>query len=180
MSGSAGMELLQKKTLVNAATTNFNATSDTLTLTFANPINIYRWGYISETAVVIDADGAVVSLEAKPVGGSNRVSGSLLSLVDADDHINGVVVFTDVVIPVAETVLNTVGIGGQKKNVDPSGPFHVFAGEQVDFKITNAATSGTIRFWIEYAEQPVYGQPGTTVATLSATSTSDNLHYLKR
>lgn len=180
MSGSAGMDLLQKKTYVHSATTNFNATSETLSTPFANPIEVYRWGYISETAVVVDAT-AQVTLEAEVAGGgTNRVSGSQLNLVDADDHIQGVTVFTDAVIPVAETVLNTVGIGGQKKNVDPSGPFHVFPGERVSFNITDAATSGTIRFWMEYVERPVIGQPGTTVATLLTSGVNDATRYLKR
>lgn len=181
MSGSAGMELLQKKTYIFAQTDDLSATGENLSVEFANPIDIYRFGYISETAVVIDANGLVASLEAEPAGGgTNRVSGATLTMVDADDHIQGVVVFTDVIIPVAETVLNSVGIGGQKKNVDPSGPFRVHGGEQVSVNITNAGTSGTVRWFIEYVEQPFPGQPGTTVSTLSNTSATEALHYYKK
>lgn len=180
MSGSAGMELLNKQIYVFPQTDDLSATGENLSEPFATAIDVYRFGYISETAVVVDATMAI-SLEAEPAGGgTNRVSGKTLAMVDADDHIQGVVVFTDVIIPVAETTLNSVGIGGQKKNVDPSGPFHVFAGERVSMNVTDAGTSGTVRWFIEYVEQPFIGQPGTTVATLSNTSTTDALHYLKR
>jgi len=163
-------DLIQKVTYVFPQTDDFSATGENFSEPFANPIDIYRFGYIAETAVVVDATAAA-SLEAEVAGGgTNRVSGSVLSLVDADDHAIGRVIYTDVVIPVAESTLNTVGIGGQKRNVDPSGPFHVRPGERVSINITDAGTSGTIRWFIEYANL-AFAQPSTVAASDGVTVT---------
>jgi hypothetical protein len=179
MSGSAGMELLQKRTMYFAQTDDLSATGENIhAIAFANPIDIYRFGYVADTAVVIDAGGLAASLECEVVGGTNRVSGSVLNLVDADDHAAGIVVYTDVIVPVAEGVITGApGIGGQKRNVGPAGPFHVFPGEQVLVNVTNAGTSGTVRWWIEYAEQPIVGVP---TVPASGSGTTDAQHYMKR
>lgn len=158
-------DLIQKVTYVFPQTDDFSATGENLSEPFANPIEIYRFGYISETAVVVDAT-ASASLEAEVAGGgTNRVSGATLALVDADDHAQGRVIYTDVRIPVAEsTISGDPGIGGSKKNVEPAGPFHVFPGERVSVNITDAGTSGTIRWFIEYALLPI-PQPSTVSGT---------------
>jgi hypothetical protein len=174
MSGSAGHELINKRTFVFGQTDDLSATGESLSVGFANPIDIYKFGYIAETAVVIDAGGFSASLEAEPAGGgTNRVSGATLALVDADDHAQGKVVYTEVIIPVAEAAITgDPGIGGSKRNVGPSGPFHVFPGEQVSVNVTNAGTSGTVRWFIEYAEQPF-----VAASTVAGT---DGASYIKK
>lgn len=160
-------DLVQKRYVISAFPTtvasgataagkvDFNALGDKFTLERPHPIDIYKFGVITDDAWDPDAGGFALALDLRPTSGSDtaRVEKDQLRRADAQLVAAGRVVYREVVIPVAES--SVAGLGGDfdKVNVGPAGPLHVRPGEQVVLEVTNAmGAAATGYVWIEYAE----------------------------
>ena len=191
MSGSAGMDLLQKRIVWSLAPTgtsedspaafgpvDFNATGDVFGFAPSVPIDVYRFGILTVTAMDPDAGGFALALDHRPIAGAdtNRTEKDQLRRADAQTVAAGKIVYRDVVIPVAQAAgddaLGGATVQTSLVNVGPSGPLHVRPGEEVVLEVTNAVgAASTGRVFIEYAELG-HALPSTV-------STSDGVNVIK-
>lgn len=136
---------------VNGGPIDFNATGDKYIYTPCAPIDVYRWGFITDAAMDPDAGGFVLALDHRITAGSDtgRTEKATITRADAETVAAGKLVYGRVEIAVAETV----AVDGSKVNVDPAGPLRVNPGEQVVIEVTNAVGAASTGYvFIEYAD----------------------------
>ena len=146
----------------------FTSTGDKFYILPAAPIDVYRFGLITQDLLDVGAQ-FTLPLDHRVLAGSDvgRTEVATLS-TGTVDVAAGKVVYKDVILPVAEATqaghLSSLS-PGTKQNVGPTGPLHVRPGEEVVIEVTDAAdTAGTGRVWIEYAAQG-FAQPNAVVGT---------------
>lgn len=135
----------------------FTATAADIKFAFApaGPIRVYRFGILAQTAFTVGSFRLTLGQYDQAV--ANLVAGTTVTLTPTVDFAAGKGVYRDVLVPVAQTTINAVGIGGQVSNVKPVGPLTIFPGQSVGIALTTVATAGTGRLFIEYAELPQEG-----------------------
>lgn len=137
----------------NGGPVDFNALGDKFILTPARPVDIIRWGYITDTAQDPDAGGFKIALDHRPTAGSDtgRVEKATITRADAEVSAAGAVIYNDVILAVAEAT----SADGSKYNVGPAGPLRVEPGQQAVIEVTDAnGAASTGYVFIEYEEQP--------------------------
>lgn len=136
---------------VNGGPIDFNATGDKYIYTPCAPIDVYRWGFITDAAMDPDAGGFVLALDHRITAGSDtgRTEKATITRADLETVAAGKLVYGRVEITVAETV----AVDGSKVNVDPAGPLRVNPGEQVVIEVTNAVGAASTGYvFIDYAD----------------------------
>ena len=136
---------------VNGGPVDFNSTGDKYIYTPCGPIEIYRWGFITDVAMDPDAGGFVIALDHRITAGSDtgRTEKATITRADAETVAAGKLVYGRVEIPVAEAT----GVDGSKVNVGPNGPLRVNPGEQAVIEVTNAVGAASTGYvFIEYAD----------------------------
>lgn len=156
-------ELLQKRTVVSVLPTptggaggpvDFNATGDKFILTPASPIDIYRWGFITDAAMDPDAGGFVLALDYRPTAGSDtsRAEKATITRADAETVAAGTIVFNN---PVGADTDGETGEDSTLRFVAPTGPVRIAQGEQAVIEVTNAVGAAATGYvFIEYVELP--------------------------
>lgn len=137
------------------------ATGDTV-MTFAQPIDILRWGFITEVPLDVGA-GMTVSLDHRPTAGTDtgRVEIDAMAAFTADIAA-GLGRWADL----DDAVAQATAVDGSLVDVGTGNPFQVDPGEQVVFDVDDAAdTAGTLTIFIEYLEKPMTGTRWTTTMT---------------
>lgn len=157
-------DLLNKRTVISVAPTPtdaalgpvvFTSTGDKYIFTPANPIDVYRWGLITNALLDVGA-GFVLALDFRPTAGSdtNRVEMSTIS-TGTTDVAAGKMVYNQAIG--ADNDGETAE-DGTLRNVAPTGPIECDPGEELVIEVTNAAdTAGTGYVFIEYVELPAQG-----------------------
>lgn len=142
---------LPSPTGLNGGPVDFNATGDKYIVTPCAPIDIYRWGYITDTSQDPDAGGFVIALDHRPTAGSDtgRTEKATITRADAETAAAGKLIYGRVEIVNAEAT----GVDGSKTNQGPSGPLRVNPGEQAVIEVTNAmGAAATGYVFVEYAD----------------------------
>lgn len=154
----------------------FTSTGDKFYVAPAVPIDIYRWGIITQDLLDVGA-GFTISMEFRPTVGSDTDRAAKQTIDRTTDVAAGTVLYRDVILAVAQASGDDTLTGGTTTqtsllNVGPAGPLHVRPGEEVVFEVTDAAdTAGTGRIWVEYVE--------SDFALANAVTTSDGVHVTK-
>lgn len=149
------------------AAVDFNSTGDTVVITPATPIDIYRWGFIALANVNVTA--GEVALDHRPLAASDsgRVQIQTMTFSSAQDLVAGEMYYADVFLPNAETTgednLSVAGgFGGNAAqvsavNTGPDGPWRVDPGGQVVLEIVGAFdAAGTCICFIQYCELSLF------------------------
>lgn len=162
-------DLVQKRYVVSilptptggaGAPVDFNATGDKFIFTYPTPVDIYRFGLVTDAAMDPDAGGFVMELDLRVTAGTDtgRVNKSSLTRADAQTVAAGRTLYRDCTLPVAEAAGDDTLTGGatpqtSRVNVGPAGPVHVRPGQQAVLEVTNAVGAASTGYvWIEYAE----------------------------
>src|SRR3990167_9607381 len=159
-------ELVQKRVVVSVLPTPtggaggpvaFTSTGDKFIYTPAVPIDVYRWGFVTDALLDVGV-GFVIALDHRPTAGSDtgRVEKQVMTFTA--DVAAGKVRYNEPILPVAESSVAGLGETNQLINVGPAGPFEVDPGEELVIEVTDAAdTAGTGYVFIEYAELTAQG-----------------------
>lgn len=154
---------LHKKVVVSVAPTPtdaalgpvaFTSTGDKFIFTPAKPVDIYRYGFVTNALLDVGVT-FILALDWRPTAGSdtNRAEKATIT-TGTTDQAAGKMGYRDIILPVAAA---TAG-DGSTVNVGPDGPLEVDPGEEVVIEVTNAAdTAGTGYVWIEYVEHDIGG-----------------------
>jgi hypothetical protein len=135
---------------------DLNATGDTIILTPAVPIDVFRWGFIANAA--IDVTAGEVALDHRPLVASDtgRVQVQTMTFGAAQNIVQGEMYFADIVLANAQAAGDDTLSGGttpQTSLVDtaPDGPFRCDPGGQMVIEVVGAFDgAGTAVFFIEY------------------------------
>lgn len=138
-----------------AGPVDLNATGDKFSIAPAVPIDIYRFGYITVQSQDPDAGGFQMDIALRPTAGSDTNRTTKASLIRTDPQVvaAGKVVYKDVLVAVAESLVTGPGGTINKVNVKPIGPLRVRPGEEAVLAVSNAmGVAATARLFIEYVE----------------------------
>jgi hypothetical protein len=141
---------------------DFNATGDKFGFQVIVPIDVYRFGIITNAAMDPDAGGFVLALDKRVLVGSDagRVEIDVLTRADAQTVAQGKVVAREVIVPVAQANGDDTLAGGVTDqtsvvNVGPNGPARFVPGDELILEVTNAVGAASTGYvWFEYAELP--------------------------
>lgn len=145
---------LPTPTGANGGPVDFNATGDKFILTPVAPIEIVRFGFVTDAAMDPDAGGFVLALDHRPTAGSDtgRTESATLTRTDTQTVAAGSLVYREVVL--ADTDGETAE-DGETRYVAPSGPLSVDVGEQAVLEVTNAVGAASTGYvFIEYVQKP--------------------------
>lgn len=147
----------------------FNSAVDAFILTPMAPVDIYRFGFIMNSASATPTGNFDIILDKRPTAGSDtaRTTISTLRRTNAQGSIvQGTLYFHDVVVPVATTSVpvGAPGFSGQQYNTRVGGgPLHIVPGQEAVIKVNSAFGSGATGYvFVEYAQKG-FIQPSTVV-----------------
>lgn len=140
-----------RKTVYSASATAIDTTGDKLTVVPASPIDVYRWGFITDVA--LDAGSVEVVLDLEDAGGANSTEKD--SFVWETDQAAGLGFYREYSNSAAFVAATAASVGADASDVYAGGaPLRVDPGEQVVIAVDVAATAGDGVFFIEYVEHP--------------------------
>lgn len=173
-------EIIHKQTIYSVFPTptggaggpvDFNATGDKFLFAPAQPIDVYRYGFITIEAMDPDAGGFVIDLDLRPTVGSDtsRANIETITRADADTVAAGKIVYKDVILAVAAAAgddsLGGATVQTSTLNVGPTGPKHVTPGQELVIEVSNAVGAASTGYvFIEYAVQG-WALPNSTSGT---------------
>lgn len=129
---------------------DFNATGDKFIFTPIQPVDIYRFGFVTIEAMDPDAGGFVLAIDKRVTVGSDtsRVEVDTITRADADTVAAGKVVYKDIDL---EDLDGETAEDGNLRNVGPAGPMHLDPGDEAVIEVTNAVGAASTGYvWIEY------------------------------
>ena len=137
------------------------STGDTVLIRPVKPLDILRWGFISQATVDVGV-GAEFGLDHRPTIASDTGRTEIAAISVSADVAAGKGQYDDL----ADAVAAATGIDGSTVYTGSSNPFKVDPGEEVVFEVKNAAdTGGTVLGFIEYYEEPFVGTRVSTNMT---------------
>ncbi len=157
-------EYLQKRTIISVLPTPtdvqggpvvFTSTGDKFIYTPLNPVDVLRWGLITNALLDVGA-GFVLALDYRPTAGSdtNRAEKSTIS-TGSTDVAAGKVVFN---MAVGADTDGETAEDGTTRFVGPTGPVQVDPGSELVIEVTDAAdTAGTGYVFLEVLEHDPVG-----------------------
>ncbi len=145
------VSVLPTPTGANGGPVDFNATGDKFIITPCAPIDIYRWGFVTDAAMDPDAGGFVIALDHRITAGSDsgRTEKATITRADAETVAAGKLVYQRPIIAVAQAAQGD----GSLLDVGPSGPVRVMPGEQAVIEVTNAVGAASTGYvFVEYVD----------------------------
>lgn len=125
---------------------NWSGASDKFSYAPASPIAIVRWGTINNSTTVVGSGAFTADLRVTAGSDSGRVTGATSAGVDTQGG----------------TLTQAATAAGKGNYRNLSQPMIVCPGQEVVFKQSTGATSGTGFIWFEYASLPFQGDANLT------------------
>lgn len=150
--------LMMKKRIVIANDADTSGTGVVLNYYAATKVDVLRWGLAAVSA--LDVGSFAAELNVHQPGGTTDVIVDTMSTTT--DRAIGVVLYKDLVLPVAQTVgednlSQAAGYGGRPSmvsllDVAPAGPLQLNPGDSIEIEITTGMTSGAANWFVEIVE----------------------------